>query len=71
MKLELNTISTRRRKVSNERLAICRECPELEPTLVQCRICGCFMKGKTMFMNSECPLNKWGKHIEDEDGTSS
>ena len=64
MKLELNTISTRRRKVSEERLAICRECPELETTLYQCKVCMCFMKGKTLFMDSKCPLGKWGKHEE-------
>jgi hypothetical protein len=54
--------------VAAERLAICAECPELDKTLYQCKICWCFMKGKTLFMDSQCPLNKWGKHIEVKDG---
>ena len=62
--LELNTIGAKRRKVAAERIKICEECPELETTLYQCRQCGCFMKGKTLFMDSKCPLGKWGKHEE-------
>ena len=66
--LELNTIGAKRRKVSAARLEICQECPELEPELYRCKICGCFMKGKTLFMDSKCPLDKWDKHKETTDG---
>lgn len=66
--LKLNTIGEKRREVAAERLKICEECPELDKTFYQCNICMCFMKGKTLFMDSRCPLNKWGKHIEVKDG---
>jgi predicted Zn-ribbon and HTH transcriptional regulator len=62
--LELNTIGAKRRKVAEERMSICQECPELEPELARCKMCGCFMKGKTLFMSSKCPLGKWDKHEE-------
>jgi len=62
--LELNTISAKRRKVAAERIKICEECSELDTTLYQCKVCWCFMKGKTLFMDSKCPLGKWGKHEE-------
>jgi rubrerythrin len=65
--LTLNTIGAKRRKVSEVRLAICRECPELEQDLYRCQQCGCFMRGKTLFMDSKCPLGKWDKHIEEKD----
>lgn len=68
MRLELNTIGAKRRKVAEERMSICRECPELEPELARCKMCGCFMKGKTLFMDSKCPLDKWGKHEGDKNG---
>jgi hypothetical protein len=67
---ELNTLGAQRRKVAAERLKICEECPELDPVLYQCQQCGCFMKAKTMFMDSKCPLDKWGKHKETTDGVS-
>ena len=69
--LELDTIGAKRRKVAAERLKICLECPELDNNLYQCKVCMCFMKAKTLFMGSKCPLNKWGKHIEDDNGRSS
>ena len=66
--LELNTLSSRRYKVSEERLKICEECEHLEKLLYRCEKCGCFMKGKTLFMDSKCPLGKWDKHTEKKDG---
>ncbi|NDB62206.1 hypothetical protein EB001_27770 [bacterium] len=71
MRLELNTIGAKRRKMSEERMSICRECPELEPELARCKMCGCFMKGKTLFKDSKCPLGKWGKYEETSDGISN
>jgi hypothetical protein len=41
------------------RLDICKSCPELIQSLLQCKKCGCFMKAKTMIKHSECPLHKW------------
>ena len=66
--LKLDTKWTRRNEVAKERLAICEECPELDTFLYQCKVCMCFMKGKTLFFDSKCPLNKWDKHIEVKDG---
>lgn len=71
MKLELTNIWAKRRKVSDERMLICRECPELEQDTTRCKQCGCFMKGKTFFMDSKCPLGKWDKHKETTDGISN
>jgi len=46
--------------VSKERMAICRNCPELLPT-GNCKICKCFMSIKTKLPNASCPLGKWDK----------
>ena len=43
---------------SQERLAICKECPELR-ALNNCRQCGCFMNIKTRIYSATCPLGKW------------
>lgn len=40
------------------RLSTCRACPKF--TLEErCTECGCFMKVKTAFVTSKCPLDKW------------
>jgi hypothetical protein len=54
----LDTIWTRRRKIADERMAICKTCEHLE-NLRRCNKCGCFMDAKTVFMDAECPLDKW------------
>jgi len=46
-------------EVSDERLAICVECPELIQLTKQCKKCGCFMLGKTKLEKATCPLGKW------------
>ena len=43
---------------AEERMAICRECPELR-ALNNCRQCGCFMNIKTRIYSASCPLGKW------------
>jgi len=43
----------------NERLSICRQCPELIKLTTQCKKCGCFMSAKTKLINATCPLSKW------------
>lgn len=47
--------------IHNERMDICRACPELIKLTFQCKKCGCFMKEKTKLADASCPLNKWGK----------
>ena len=48
-------------KMYDERMAICRECPELTRKLTGsfCKICGCNMKLKAMMVSQGCPLDKW------------
>jgi hypothetical protein len=44
-----------------ERLRICKQCPELKKPLgmMQCGICNCFMNGKARLESSKCPIGKW------------
>lgn len=44
---------------SQERLDICKTCPELFGPLNNCRQCGCFMNIKVRIYSSTCPLGKW------------
>jgi hypothetical protein len=45
----------------DERMKICRECPELKRKILGsfCNVCGCNMKLKTQVPSAECPLKKW------------
>jgi hypothetical protein len=45
-------------EVANERLGVCLSCEELG-ALDRCRVCGCFVRAKTVLNNMECPLGKW------------
>lgn len=44
--------------VREQRLTLCRECPQFTPE-ERCVECGCFMKVKSAFVTSKCPLGKW------------
>jgi hypothetical protein len=44
---------------SQDRLAICKTCPELITPINVCKQCGCLMNIKTRIFTSACPLNKW------------
>jgi hypothetical protein len=46
-------------EISEERLSICRECPEFIKATSQCKECGCIMNLKTKLPNASCPLGKW------------
>lgn len=48
-------------KIVEDRMAICKACPELIKLTSQCKKCGCFMAAKTKLNNAECPIGKWGK----------
>lgn len=39
------------------RYNICLRCPERNHD--RCGLCGCFIKTKTILLNSECPVGKW------------
>jgi hypothetical protein len=45
--------------ISEERMAICRECPRYVSVTHQCLECGCIMNMKTKLPNATCPLGKW------------
>lgn len=46
-------------KISEQRLEICKGCPELIQLTSQCKKCGCFMPAKTKLDAAKCPLGKW------------
>jgi hypothetical protein len=55
------------------RIGICRACPELKQPLKMdvCGKCGCFMVVKARLKNSECPIGKWGKYLDEEKNSNS
>lgn len=48
-------------EVQQERLEICKACPELIKLTSQCKKCGCIMNLKTKLKEAACPIGKWGK----------
>lgn len=46
-------------KKAEDRLAICKACPELVKLTKQCLKCGCIMSAKVKLENAKCPLGKW------------
>ena len=60
-----------RRFVPNDvkqiRMDICMVCPSWEHTSNRCTECGCQMRVKASLRSSECPLKKWGQHVESSD----
>jgi Family of unknown function (DUF6171) len=65
---KLKTIWTERKRIADERLAICQTCEFLDKRLGLCEKCGCFMEFKTMFSWAECPIGKWKSDDESERG---
>lgn len=45
--------------VAKQRLDVCKSCPQLIRSTMQCKECGCFMHLKTRLIGAECPLAKW------------
>jgi len=45
--------------IAEERLNICKMCPEYISATHQCKECGCIMNLKTKLPNASCPLGKW------------
>jgi hypothetical protein len=48
-------------EIAEQRLAICKECPELVSATSQCKKCGCLMNLKTKLPNASCPIGKWDR----------
>jgi hypothetical protein len=65
--LKLNTIFTKRKEISLERLKICERCNFFEKETKKCQKCGCFMEYKTLLPFGDCPLHKWEVIAENRD----
>ena len=46
-------------EVKQERLLICKKCPEYVELTSMCKKCGCIMELKTRLENVVCPIGKW------------
>lgn len=57
--LVLPTTEWAEKEVSENRLSICKECPEFIKLTKQCKKCGCFMHLKTRLEKASCPIGKW------------
>lgn len=44
---------------TTQRLNVCLRCPHLQPKLMKCSKCGCFLKLKVRFESEHCPIGKW------------
>lgn len=47
------------RKMGQERIDICKECPDFIKLTKQCKRCGCFMPAKVLMKFQKCPAGKW------------
>ena len=45
--------------ISKLRTEECERCDYYDKIQTRCRKCGCYMKVKVKFTNTECPLGKW------------
>jgi hypothetical protein len=50
---------TNKEKYSQERLDICKQCPNLVGPLNNCKICACFMNVKVRIYSASCPIGNW------------
>ena len=50
--------------IINKRWDECEKCEFLIKPTNNCKKCGCFMKVKTHFATSSCPIGKWGKEYK-------
>lgn len=46
-------------QVYKKRMDTCMDCDYLEKESIRCMKCGCFMKTKTAFKKTYCPIGKW------------
>jgi len=53
--------------VKQIRMDICMVCPSWEHTSNRCTECGCQMRVKVALKSSQCPLKKWGIHLDGRD----
>lgn len=48
-------------ELSEERMAICRNCARYDAILNRCKKCGCFLAAKTRFPGAKCPAGLWNR----------
>lgn len=53
--------------VKQLRMDICMACPSWDKRYNRCTECGCQMRVKAGLTSSECPLKKWGRHLNTRD----
>lgn len=46
-------------KMAEDRLSICKVCPEFINLTYQCKKCLCVMTLKTQLQEAKCPIGKW------------
>lgn len=46
-------------KTAEDRLLLCKGCPEFIKLTTQCKKCGCIMSAKTKLKAADCPLGYW------------
>jgi uncharacterized paraquat-inducible protein A len=45
--------------IIEQRLEICKACPDFKKNTQRCRHCGCFMQLKATLTLAKCPIGKW------------
>jgi hypothetical protein len=63
---DIKKVWEERSKKAKERLEICNSCKYFDASIFMCRECGCFMKLKTLFPSSKCPIGKWSSYTEND-----
>ncbi len=53
------TASSKNKKLSSERTAICNNCQHRYKRLNLCNACGCFLPAKTRVEDAQCPHEYW------------
>jgi hypothetical protein len=46
-------------EVTQARMATCYGCLDLNFSTMQCEVCTCFVRTKTLWREETCPKNKW------------
>lgn len=57
------------KKVYDNRLSICKSCPNFRKLTKQCKICKCIMPAKAKLADARCPIGKWVATKETSDGS--
>ena len=61
----IKTLFRHRYDVSQQRLEVCKPCPYYD-LVGRCTKCGCFVEFKSLMMEAECTIGKWGPEKDEE-----